>query len=34
MRDLNQSEEFASVKSSKKKGLPGILRLVMLARLP
>ena len=27
-------EAFASVKSSKKKGLPGILRLVMLARLP
>ena len=25
---------FASVKSRKKKGLPGILRLVMLARLP
>ena len=27
-------EAVASVKSSKKKGLPGILRLVMLARLP
>ena len=27
-------EAFASVKSSEKKGLPGILRLVMLARLP
>ena len=44
-RDLNQTrrlrakasyvlEAFASVKNSKKKGLPGILRLVMLARLP
>ena len=27
-------EVFAGVKRSKKKGLPGILRLVMLARLP
>ena len=27
-------EAFAGVKSSKKKGLPRILRLVMLARLP
>ena len=45
MRDLKQThrlrakascvlEAFASVKSSKKKGLPGILRLVMIARLP
>ena len=38
-RDLNQTrryvlEALSSVKSSKKKGLPGILRLVMLARLP
>ena len=45
MRDLNQTcrlrvkasyvlEALASVKSSNKRGLPGILRLAMLARLP
>ena len=29
-----RAQAFASVKNSKKKGLPGILRLVLLARLP